>query len=139
MNISNENQDKEIKTYKKRAVIVNAVFSVLFIISAVLSVFEVTALAGFIICCALSLAWTVLYTLIAHENLFKLNKSFAFLYIIIAAVVCGFTFFSFYICPKPQLNVIMGFDSTWNDIIPFIIGFKFICDVGLSFNKGISF
>ena len=146
MNNNQEALDKQkedintLKKYRFRAIVFNCAFLILFIVSAILSVFENTSIAGFIMCCVLSVTWTALYGLVAHEQLFKIKKSYAYVYIIIAAIVCGFTFFSFYICPKPQLNInLNGGSSTWNDIIPFVIGIKMICDAGLAFNKGIRF
>ncbi len=136
MDEQNERDDAELKVYLFRAKIILSVFAALFFVSAILSVFSVTAFAGFIMCCVFSLTWTIVYNLFAQEKLSKYDKKYIRWYIFIVVVVCAITFFCFYIQFKPQLNVKINDNMTWNDIIPFIIAVKALADFGPIFKKG---
>lgn len=83
MDEQNERDDAELKVYLFRAKIILSVFAALFFVSAILSVFSVTAFAGFIMCCVFSLMWTIVYNLFAQEKLSKYDKKYIRWYIFI--------------------------------------------------------
>jgi len=128
-----------LKRYKIIAIVINVVFACLFCAVAVMAFFEETSYAAFIVCCILSCLWTVVYNKFAHSKLSKYGKKYAYVYIVIAILICAVTILTCVKLPEDVIFVQITDGTTLRDFMPWIIGFKCICDCGVALGLGFIF
>ncbi len=128
-----------LKRYKIIAIVINVVFACLFCAVAVMAFFEATSYAAFIACCILSCLWTVVYNKFAHKKLSKYGKKYAYVYIVIAILICAVTILTCVKLPEDVIFVQLTDGTSLRDFMPWIIGFKCICDCGVALGLGFIF
>ncbi len=128
-----------VKRNKIIAIVINVVFAVLFCTVAVLAFFNETSVPAFITCCVLSCLWTFVYNKFAHSKLLKESKKYAYIYIVLAILVCAVTLFTHYKLPEEVIFVRFTEGTTLKDILPWVIAVKGVCDCGVGLGLGFVF